>query len=120
MELVPALVRGEQIGHPVEDEASAADAVGIAPHHGAEIGRMSRVIVDRLEAEHDRLRACRRGHDEIADDRAPGEDAHLRSVRKRQRDLGYVDPVERAEGRDHLGLSLKMLDRNPRMPHSDE
>jgi hypothetical protein len=62
----------ELVGLAIDREAPAADAVGIAAGRRAEIGRMIEVVLEILEAEHQRCRMAFEA--QILDDRSPRKD----------------------------------------------
>src|SRR5690606_16539075 len=56
----------------VDREPAVADAVRVAAHNGAEIGRMGRIVFKAIEAQNEGRVMAR--HPQVLQDRAPGKD----------------------------------------------
>ena len=87
----------ELIGDPVEGEPAIGDPVGEPSRHGAERRRVSEIVLDRVEAEHDSLQPVGGRHDEVAHHRAIGENFRARPRARGDRDLKdrrSADPAE--------------------------
>src|ERR1700722_2126835 len=87
----------ELIGDAVEDKSAIRDSVGEAAWHRAERWRVVEVIVQRVEAEHDPLQPVGRRHDEVAHDRAPGQNFRARPRLRSDRDFEHWRSIDLAE-----------------------
>ncbi len=85
------------ISDAVEDKSAVGDPVGEPPRHRAERWRVSEVVVERVEAEHDPLQPVGGRHDEVAHHRAPSQNFRARPCLGRDRDLEHGRLINLAE-----------------------
>ena len=97
------LVQRQLVVVAVDRETAAADAVGRAADDGAEMRRMLEVVLEPVEAEHQRMVDAGQPH--IADDRAQGDDPDAQ-IAGGDRDLANFVSVRRGSKRRRLPLLL--------------
>src|SRR4029079_13761139 len=89
----PLLVERQPAEMPVNDQPPAADAIGPAAGDGAEMRRVVDVVVEAVEAEHQRM--VDPGQTHVTDDRAESDHSY-RQIAGRERDLRDNRPARAA------------------------